>query len=257
MPNRKIIDYSKILTPDEILRLEHSTCDDPNNIYTIRITPLKTGYTVKHIVETFPDTDLKLSHLIIAREHPPEHLHIRLCSPLSSSSVRKILKKKYPRLVGNSHFSIHVVREKYQVFDKVLFRRDTKDAIWMSATYTCKQGNILVSQYPDLVTQFFVEIGKKIYAKTNALKTYSKSTPIYKQIIDAYTPKTDDEIHNAIGDFYREVFKKPYPKKFTYEALVINIKQTIDERYRYAYQQSLRRSYVYSPDYFENQCQLY
>lgn len=200
------------------------------NIYTIRYTPCPTNPEKnppirdcrfqKGIAKLLKDK--KLIDYILAREKSKSgilHYHFRFTTQSSLSVVRKwrsdFLDSSFK---GQTYYVLHKCKVGEVVYD---------DNLWKSATYTCKDGDIIdshgfsVSQIQDLI------------AYGNELKT-SKSDPLWRRIISRsrlQEDATDEQILDATEDFYKSL-DKPLPAWSHLKTSLHNMKYSLQQDYR-------------------------
>ncbi len=207
------------------------------NIYTIRYTPCPTNPEKNPPVTNcrFQSgiakllKDKRLIDYILAREKSRAgiiHYHFRFTTSASLSVVRKwrsvFLDSSFK---GQTYFVLHKCKVGEVVYD---------DNLWKSATYTCKDGDIIdshgftVSQIQDLI------------AYGNELKT-SKSEPVWRRIISRSRLRegtfaddfsaTDEQILDATEDFYKSL-DKPLPAWSHLKTTLHNMKYHLQHDYR-------------------------
>lgn len=203
------------------------------NIYTIRYTPYPTNPEKNPPVTTcrFQSgiaqlyKDKKLIDYILAREKSKSgilHYHFRFTTSSLLSVVRKW--RSYfidPSYKGQTYYVLHKCKVGEVVYD---------DNLWKSATYTCKDGDIIdshgftVSQIQDLI------------AYGNELKT-SKSEPVWRRIISRsrlQPDATNEEIYDALVEFYNSI-DKPVPSYQHIKTALHNMKYTLQRHFRDAH----------------------
>lgn len=202
------------------------------NIYTIRYTPVPIDSNRNPPIQNcrFRDgiaklfNDKKLTDYILAREKSSKgilHYHFRFTTSSSLSVVRKwrslFLDNTFK---GQTYFVLHKCKVGDVVYD---------DNLWKSATYTCKDGDIVdshgytVSQIQDLI------------AYGNELKT-SKSEPVWRRIISKsrlQEDATDEQILDATEEFYKSL-DKPLPAWSHLKTSLHNMKWALQTDYRFS-----------------------
>lgn len=200
------------------------------NIYTIRYTPYPTN-AEKHPPVTICKFQSgiakllkkkKLIDYILAREKSRSgilHYHFRFTTQCALSAVRKWRSNFIDdSFKGQTYFVLHKCKVGEVVYD---------DNLWKSATYTCKDGDIIdshgftVSQIQDLI------------AYGNELKT-SKSEPTWRRIISRNRLQqgaTDEQILDATEEYYKS-FDKPLPAWQHLKTAIHNMKYTLQRDYR-------------------------
>jgi hypothetical protein len=201
------------------------------NIYTIRYTPMPidsdrnppiTNCRFQQGVQKLLK-DKRLISYILAREKSKKgvlHYHFRFTTASSISVVRKwrshFLDSSFK---GQTYFVLHKCKTGDIIHD---------DNLWKSATYVCKDGDIIdshgytVSQIQDLI------------AYGNELKT-SKSEPIWRRIISKSRLQegaTDEQILDATELFYTSL-EKPLPAWTHLKTSLHNMKWTLQSDYRF------------------------
>lgn len=202
------------------------------NIYTIRYTPVPIDSNRNPPITNcrFRDgiaklfNDKKLITYILAREKSSKgimHYHFRFTTSSSLSVVRKwrslFLDNAFK---GQTYFVLHKCKVGDVVYD---------DNLWKSATYTCKDGDI-VDSYGYTVSQI-----QDLIAYGNELKT-SKSEPVWRRIISKsrlQEEATDEQILNATEEFYKSL-DKPLPAWSHLKTSLHNMKWALQTDYRFS-----------------------
>lgn len=200
------------------------------NIYTIRYTPMPIDSDRNPPILNcrFRDgiakllKDKRLLYYILAREKSKKgilHYHFRFTTASSLSVVRKwrshFLDSSFK---GQTYFVLHKCKVGDVVYD---------DNLWKSATYVCKDGDIIDS-YGYTVSQI-----QDLIAYGNELKT-SKSEPIWRRIISKsrlQEDATDEQILDATEEFYKSL-DKPLPAWSHLKTSLHNMKWTLQRNYR-------------------------
>lgn len=200
------------------------------NIFTVRYTPeplnsekhppIKNCHFLSGIDKLLKDK--KLISYIVAREKSKKgilHYHLRFTTQCSKSVVQKWRPIFLdPCFQGQTYFVLHTTKLGDHIKD---------DNLWKSATYICKDGDIVgshgytVSQIQDLI------------AYGNELKT-SKSEPVWRRIISRgrlQDGASDQEILGATEEFY-ESLDKPLPAWSHLKGTLHNMKWTLQSWYK-------------------------
>lgn len=207
------------------------------NIFTIRYTPEPVNSEKHPPVRNcrFQNgidkllRDKRLVSYILAREKSKKgilHYHFRFTTEASLHVVRKWRSHFIDdSFKGQTYFVLHICKLGEDVKD---------DNLWKSATYTCKDGDIVdshgytVSQIQDLI------------AYGNELKT-SKSEPVWRRIISRsrlQSDATDSEILEATEEFYKSL-DKPLPAWSHLKSSLHNMKWTLQSHYRYSQRENI------------------
>ena len=206
--------------------------NEEGNIFTVRYTPSPTNEEKNPSVEKcrFQEGVLKLLkqkkliNYILAQEISKKgilHYHFRFTTNCSRDVVRKWRTKYFidSKYQGQTYYVLHTCKLGDIVKD---------DTLWKSATYTCKDGDI-VSQYGFTVSQI-----ADLIAYGNQLKT-SKSEPLWRRIISRSRLQQDEspnkKILEATEDFYKSL-NKPLPSWAHLKTSIHNMKYTLQSEYR-------------------------
>lgn len=214
--------------------------NEKGNIFTVRYTPIPIDPDRNPPVQNcrFRDgiakllREKKLSNHILAEEKSKKgilHYHFRFTTACSRDVVRKWRVKYFvdAKYQGQTYYVLHTCKLGEIVKD---------DNLWKSATYTCKDGDIVsshgftVSQIADLI------------AYGNELKT-SKSEPVWRRIISRtrlQSGATNEQIIGATEDFYKSL-DKPLPAWSHLRASIHNIKYTLQDHYRMIMRENLKK----------------
>ncbi len=203
------------------------------NSYTFRITPqpLKqlATYTVEHISNLF---DNKFKKFMIFQESDPTHLHIYIETPISTSAIRKWIKKVLPRLKGNPYWAIHPCTNcKQKKHKKDMFKSCAPQA----RTYVAKEGHLIKSKsISDHNLCKYVVTGKEL-AITAGLTTNNSRR--LKYIGERYMDKPQS-LSSHILKWYETQNQVP-PRGMPIRNLIHQIYYSYDPKYRARYEYNL------------------
>lgn len=200
-----------------------------DDVWTVRFTPpdddngngVDSGFFCNGIKKLLKNK--KLYRYIVAREKTKSgkvHFHLRFTTEKSESVVRKYFRDSLcsPDLKGQRYCCFHPVQINGVLKD---------DKLWKSATYVCKDGDIIdshgysVSEISDLI------------AYGNSLKSKGND-PLWLRVISKYRLQEgadDVDIIDSLEEFYKSI-DKPLPAWTHIKTAVHNMKYHLQEKYR-------------------------
>lgn len=204
-----------------------NTTDD---VWTVRFTPpdsslgereFHSGFFLEGIKKLLIST--KIYRYICAKEKTKSgkvHFHLRFTTVCSESVVRKYFRKY---LVSED-----LLGQKYCVFHPCQINEKLKDdKLWKSATYVCKDGDIVSSHgYSCSEILDLISYGNSLKSKGNS--------PLWTRIISRARLQdnaTDTDIYEAMVAFYKSI-EKPLPQWTHIKTAIHNIKWTLQPGYR-------------------------
>lgn len=236
------------MTTQSLITEFMNTTDD---VWTVRFTPPDTqgaaevGFHCSLFEKGVADLlkQEKIYRYILAKEKTKSgkvHYHLRFTTLKSESVVRKYFRDYLvsPDLSGQKYCVFHPCQVNGKMKD---------DKLWKSATYVCKDGDI-VSSYGYTTSEI-----QDLIAYGNSLKK-SGNDPLWTRVISRSRLQdgaTDEEILNAMEEFYKSL-DKPLPQWTHIKTALHNIKYTLQTEYRFSSHENILNKMRNMSELFSN-----